>query len=70
MYHELCSIRNPIMYEADITMNYDRNIIWNNLLKNLNNYEKFNTNYVDSVKNLIISNSNVLINLKNKLSLK
>ncbi len=70
MYHQLCSIRNPIMHEADITMNYDRNKIWNNLLKNLNNYEKFNTNYVDSVKNLIISNSNVLINLKNKLSLK
>ena len=58
------------MHEADITMNYDRNKIWNNLLKNLNNYEKFNTNYVDSVKNLIISNSNVLINLKNKSSLK
>tara|TARA_B100001027_G_C16264661_1_gene331315 strand:+ start:144 stop:1868 length:1725 start_codon:yes stop_codon:yes gene_type:complete len=70
MYHQLCTIKNPIMHEADITMNYDRNKIWNNLLKNLNNYEKFNTNYVDSVKNLIISNSNVLINLKNKSSLK
>ena len=66
--HYLFIVKNPIVYESDITMKYNKEKFWLNSLKILKNHKNFNENFKSSLNNLIKSNNSILIDL-NKFNL-
>ena len=61
-------VKNPIVYESDITMKYNKEKFWLNSLKILKNHKNFNENFKSSLNNLIKYNNSILVDL-NKFNL-
>lgn len=64
LFHYICTVRNPIMHEANISMKYNKKEFWKKSLKILKNQKKFNKNFINSLEHQIKSNNEVLINLE------
>ena len=64
LFHYLCTVVNPIMHEADISMKYNKKEFWKKSLKILKNRKKFDKNFISSVEHQIKSGNEVLINLE------
>ena len=66
LFNYICVVKNPLMYEADITMKYNKKIFWQKSLDILKKYKNFNHNFVNSLNHQIDNDNSILINLKRK----
>ena len=63
LFNELFVVKNPLMYETDITMKYDKEKFWFksiSCLKNINN----NNHFINCINHLINNNNSMLIDIK------
>ncbi len=60
----ICVVKNPLIYESDITMDYNKEKFWKNSYKILNKYKNFNKCYEESLSNQIKFNNSILTNVK------
>ena len=63
LFNELFVVKNPLMYETDITMKYDKEKFWFksiSYLKNINN----NNHFINCINHLINNNNSMLIDIK------
>jgi hypothetical protein len=67
LLNSVCVVKNPIMYETDITMKYDKKVFWQKSLYILKKYKNFDKNFINSLNYQINNDNSLLINLKKKL---
>ena len=64
LFNYLCVVENPLMYEADVTMKFNKKVFWQNSLQILKKYKSFNQNFVNSINHQIHNDNPILINLE------
>ena len=69
-FHIICTVKNPLMFETNISNSYNKKLFWKKALKVLIKNKNFDKNFTKSLEHLIVKKNTTLVNLEKINSIK